>query len=309
MELSIVIPTFRRPAALARCINSCLAQKGLDTLAYELVIVDNCPQKSARKIVQHIASRSCRQIVYTHAPRPGIAHVRNHGVSMARAPFIAFVDDDECADPNWATQLLNAQTKFDADVVFGQVLGVLEGDSAVDPDVVRAFYSTNFRRQSGRVKESGGAGTNNVLLRRERCFQGGHAFNSKLGLFAGEDSLFFMQLARTGATIAWCSEAVTYEMIPFRRTTQAYIFRRCIVRGQSTSLIPSLLSPPNWRAVAWFMMAGATQFLVFGLAAACVALFSRRLTVKVASRALLGLGKVLWMSPFRVNYYGQLGIA
>ena len=309
MELSIVIPTFRRPAALGRCINSCLAQKGLDTLAYELIIVDNCPQKSAREIVQHIASRSCRQIVYTHEPRPGIAHVRNHGVSMARAPFIAFVDDDECADPYWATQLLNAQTKFDADVVFGQVLGVLEGDSGVDPDFVRAFYSTNFRRQSGPVKESGGAGTNNVLLRRERCFQGGHAFNSKLGLFAGEDSLFFMQLARTGATIAWCNEAVTYEMIPFRRTTQAYIFRRCIVRGQSTSLIPSLLSPPNWRAVAWFMMAGATQFLVFGLAAACVALFSRRRTVKVASRALLGFGKVLWMSPFRVNYYGPSGIA
>src|SRR5262245_37197979 len=51
--------------------------------------------------------------------------------SIARAPLIAFVEDDECADPNWATQRLNAQAKFDADVVFGQVLGVLEGDSLV----------------------------------------------------------------------------------------------------------------------------------------------------------------------------------
>jgi hypothetical protein len=98
-------------------------------------------------------------------------------------------------------------------------------------------------------------------------------------------------------------------MIPFRRTTHAYILRRCIVHGQSTALTRSLLRPPEWRAVAWFMMAGAAQFLVFGLAAACVALFSRRWAVKVASRALLGLGKVLWMSPFRINYYGPSGIA
>jgi succinoglycan biosynthesis protein ExoM len=307
MKLSIVIPTFRRPAALRRCINSCLVQAGVNKLAYELVIVDNCSQKSARDIVHDIASRTAQQVVYTHEPRPGIAHARNHGVSTARAPLIAFIDDDECADPKWITQLLNAETKFDADIVFGQVVGIIEGDSSVDPDFVQDFYSINFGRQSGRVKQIGATG--NVLLRRERCFEGGHAFNSKLGFFAGEDTLFFTQLARAGATIAWCREAVTYEMIPFRRTTPAYIWRRCIVRGQSTSLIPSLLRQPEWGAVAWFMMAGAAQFVVFGLTAGCLALFSRRWAVKVASRALLGLGKVLWMSPFRINYYGPPGIA
>jgi tetratricopeptide (TPR) repeat protein len=36
MDVSIVVPTVRRPAApLGCCINSCLAQTGLDTLAYE----------------------------------------------------------------------------------------------------------------------------------------------------------------------------------------------------------------------------------------------------------------------------------
>jgi succinoglycan biosynthesis protein ExoM len=307
MDVSIVVPTFRRPAALSRCINSCLAQTGLDTLAYEVIVVDNCPERSAHDTVHGIASRGCRPIIYTHQPLPGLAHARNHGVSIARAPLIAFIDDDECADPNWVTQLLGAQSKFDADVVFGRVVGVIEENSRADPEFVRDFYSIDFRQQSGPIMDEGGSG--NALLRRKRCFEGGHAFNPQLGFVGGEDVLFFMQLARTGASLVWCREAVTYEMVPFRRTTPAYILRRCIVQGQVTPLTHSLLCPPEWRAVAWFMMTGTAQFFVFGLAAACMALGSRRRAVRMASRAFWGLGKALWMSPFRINYYGPSGTA
>ena len=307
MDVSIVILTFRRPAALSRCIDSCLAQTALDRLAYEVVVVDNCPQSSARDTVHSIASGGRRQIIYTHQPLSGIAHARNHGVSTARAPLIAFIDDDEYADPNWLTHLLHAQSKFDADVVFGRVVGVLEENSSADPEFVRDFYSIDLRQQSGPTMDNGGTGS--VLLRRERCFQGGHAFNPQLGLVGGEDSLFFRQLAGNGATMVWCREAVAYEMIPFRRTTYAYILKRCFFRGHSPPLTHSLLSPPEWHTVAWFMMTGAAQFLVFGLAAACMALASRRLAARMASRAVENLGKALWMSPFRINYYGPSGIA
>jgi len=68
-----------------------------------------------------------------------------------------------------------------------------------------------------------------------------------------------------------------------------------------------MLRPPEWRLVAWFMMAGMLQFLVFGLASACAAPISPRGAVKTASRALTGLGKVFWMAPFRINHYGFSG--
>jgi hypothetical protein len=145
----------------------------------------------------------------------------------------------------------------------------------------------------------------NVLLRRERCFRAGHAFNPKLGYFGGEDGLFFLQLARNEVSMAWCREAVTHEVVPLYRTRYAYIFKRSIIRGQSAPLIYSMLCPPEWRSIAWFMMAGAVQFLVFGLAAACAAPISPSRALRGASRALMGLGKVLWMRPFRiVNHYG-----
>jgi glycosyltransferase involved in cell wall biosynthesis len=283
-------------------MKSCLTQTGLDGLDYEIVIVDNCPQQSARDVVASIARAESVRIVYVHESRPGVAHVRNCGAATARAPLIAFIDDDETAEPNWLAQLLAAQAKFDADIVFGPVLAVTEGNTSADRDFVQEFYSIDCHRPTGPItglKHSG-----NVLLRKERCFREGHAFHPQLGSFGGEDALFFLELARTGASTVWCREAVTHEIIPLLRTTYAYILKRSIIRGQCTSLIYSMLCPPEWRSVAWFMMAGALQFLGFGLVASCAAPISPRRAVRTASRALMGLGKVLWMSPFRINHYG-----
>jgi succinoglycan biosynthesis protein ExoM len=303
LELSIIIPTLRRPDALRRCIGSCLTQTGLDGLDYELVIVDNCPQQSARDVIASIAHAESLRIIYVHEPRPGVAHVRNRGVATAHAPLIAFIDDDQIAEPNWIAHLLAAQAKFDADIVFGPVLAVIEGDSSADRDFVRDFYTTDCQRPSGPIK--GLKHSPNVLFRKERCFREGHAFNPQLGFFGGEDALFFLQLARTDASMVWCREAVTHEIVPLPRTTYAYILKRSIIRGQSTSLIYSMLRPPEWHSVTWFMMAGVLQFLLFGLASACAASISPRRAVRTASRALMGLGKVLWMSPFRIiNHYG-----
>ena len=306
VDLSIIIPTFRRPDALRSCMSSCLAQTGLDGLDYELVIVDNCPQQSARDIVASIARAESQRIIYVHESRPGVAHARNCGVATASAPLIAFIDDDEFAEPNWMAQLVAAQAKFDADIVFGPVLALIEGDSSADRDFIQDFYSIDCQRPSGPItglKHSG-----NVLLRKERCFRGGHAFNPQLGFFGGEDGLFFLQLARTDVSMVWCREAVTHEIVPLLRTSYAYILKRSIIRGQSTPLMYAMLRPPEWRSVAWFMMAGVLQFLVFGLASACAAPISPRRAVRTASRALMGLGKVFWMSPFRIiNHYGLPG--
>jgi succinoglycan biosynthesis protein ExoM len=303
VELSIVIPTFRRPAALRRCIASCITQTGLDGLDYELVIVDNCPQQSARDVVASIQGAEGLRIIYVHERRPGVAHARNCGVATAKAPLIAFIDDDEVAEPNWVAHLLSAQAKFSADVVFGRVLAVIEEDSSADRDFVRDFYTMDCQQPSGPV--TGLKHSSNVLLRKERCFRGEHTFNPQLGFFGGEDALFFLQLTRSDISMVWCREAVTHEIVPPPRTTFAYILQRSLIRGQSTPLIYSMLRPPEWRSVAWFMMAGALQFVAFSLAAAFAAPISPRRALGAGSRALTGLGKVLWMSPFRIiNHYG-----
>jgi hypothetical protein len=228
-------------------------------------------------------------------------------VETAAAPLIAFIDDDEVAHPSWASNLLSAQLTFNADVVFGPVYGVLEEGTRAESDFVKEIYTIDRSQPTGPYRGPGHGG--NVLVHKDRCFANGHIFNPQLGLTGGGDSLFFLELKRAGVSMVWCREAIVYEMVPFRRTTYSYIGKRCFVRGQSVPRNRRMLNPPEWNAVAWFMMTGTIQFVFFSFVAIVSAPVSTRRAANAASRALLGLGKALWMYPFRINFYGSSGSA
>jgi glycosyltransferase involved in cell wall biosynthesis len=53
LEVSIVIPTFRRPEQLCRALESCLDQRIASGQAYEIVVVDNAPEGSAAEVVAY----------------------------------------------------------------------------------------------------------------------------------------------------------------------------------------------------------------------------------------------------------------
>lgn len=51
-DVSVVIPTFRRPHLLRQTVISCLNQKNSLKLDYQIVVVDNSPEKSAQADVE-----------------------------------------------------------------------------------------------------------------------------------------------------------------------------------------------------------------------------------------------------------------
>ena len=71
------------------------------------------------------------QLVYAVEPRRGIPFGRNTAVRTAGdVDFVAFLDDDETADPAWLVELLRVQRTTGADVVTGTVLPVFEAGPA-----------------------------------------------------------------------------------------------------------------------------------------------------------------------------------
>ena len=117
MNVSIVIPTFRRPSSLARALASCAAQtRRNDT---EIIVVDNCPRASAEATVRAAAAKSPVPIRYEREGVAGVAAARNTGVAAAKGSIIVFLDDDQEAEPVWLAELLGAQERYDADAVFG----------------------------------------------------------------------------------------------------------------------------------------------------------------------------------------------
>ena len=141
-DITVLIPTFRRPALLREAIDSALAQQGVSV---EIVVVDDSAEGGARDTVASIADA---RITYLHNDPPSggrPALVRNAGLHLARGRFIHFLDDDDRAVPGFYRA---AVTAFEANPNKGVVFGGIEpfGD---DPKALaheRAFFADAGRR-------------------------------------------------------------------------------------------------------------------------------------------------------------------
>ena len=121
IEISVVVPTYRRPEHLRKTVFSCIAQKYLEG-KFEIIIVDNDEHASARSTVRTITEETKIPILYLQEARAGISWARNAGVAAASGRFIAFLDDDEFATPEWLNSLWTTILTSGADIAFGPVI-------------------------------------------------------------------------------------------------------------------------------------------------------------------------------------------
>jgi GT2 family glycosyltransferase len=118
LRVSVVIPGCGRSALLARSLDA-LERQNLPSHFYEIIVVDDGPHPATRELLAkrralgngrgprltYLASQSVR----------GPSAARNRGWQLARAPVIAFTDNDTVPAPNWLEQGLHAfEDRFDA---------------------------------------------------------------------------------------------------------------------------------------------------------------------------------------------------
>jgi len=118
-HLTVVVCTRERPAALSRCLDSLLAQA---YPRFRVLVVDNAPATGATKdVVAEAAARG--PVDYLVAPLPGLSRARNVAVGAAAGEILAWLDDDEVADPFWLVEVARALADHpEADVVSGVVV-------------------------------------------------------------------------------------------------------------------------------------------------------------------------------------------
>lgn len=109
LDLSVVMPTYRRPDLLARCLGALLAQT-LPADRFEVIVVDDGQEDRCREQVERVAATpGAPAIRYLRAASGrGPAVARNAGWRAATAPLVAFTDDDTLPDPQWLARGLAA---------------------------------------------------------------------------------------------------------------------------------------------------------------------------------------------------------
>jgi cellulose synthase/poly-beta-1,6-N-acetylglucosamine synthase-like glycosyltransferase len=122
--VSVVVPTFKRPMLLSRCLEALLAQDFPST-DYEVIIVDDAASEQTRCQVEQYAKRAemeghtIRYFAVTESHGPAAA--RNIGLYAACGDIIAFTDDDCIPSPGWLKAGVKALTD-DAVAVAGHII-------------------------------------------------------------------------------------------------------------------------------------------------------------------------------------------
>lgn len=110
--ISVIMLTYNREALASRAIESILAQTYQD---FEFIIVDNGSTDRSGQIADGYAKTDSR-IHVIHRVRGNIGAGRNTGLDAARGEYIAFIDDDDWAEPDFLEFLLDLIQTYRADV-------------------------------------------------------------------------------------------------------------------------------------------------------------------------------------------------
>jgi glycosyltransferase involved in cell wall biosynthesis len=122
-DVSVVISTYNRAPSLVLTLESLVRQETPPDLHYEIIVVDNNSTDNTRAVVEGMRLRGFTRLLYYFESRQGVSYGRNAGISIARAPIVAFTDDDNDVSPAWvATIKATLDAHPEVDVLGGPIL-------------------------------------------------------------------------------------------------------------------------------------------------------------------------------------------
>jgi GT2 family glycosyltransferase len=100
--LSVIIPTYNRPAPLTACLNA-LARVDYPRDRFEVLVVDDGGDMSPAATVDEFRERLTVELL--SPPHGGPAKARNFAAERAKGDFLVFVDDDCLVAPDFLERL------------------------------------------------------------------------------------------------------------------------------------------------------------------------------------------------------------
>lgn len=219
-SVSVIIPTFNRPAQLRECVLA-LSRSSLPFARFEVVVVDDGSAVPLHRALSDIPGLDIRSIRQANA---GPAAARNAGAAAARAPFLAFTDDDCQPAATWLEVLLRAHVAAPAAALGGRTINALSENVFSDTSQLLLQYMYD------RLNRDPGAAaffaSNNFAVPREGYLALG-GFDRGFPRAAGEDRDFCARWSGSGRALSYCPEAEVLhahrlDLVTFLRQHFAY---------------------------------------------------------------------------------------
>lgn len=140
-RIAAIICTHNRDEYLGAAIDSLLAQT-LPPEDYEIIVIDNASTDRTPEIVQ--ARSPQPHLTYIYEETLGLSVARNTGAQVAKAPILAYLDDDAVASPGWLAELLKGFDHNDKLAIAGGKVTLIWPEGSTIPPWLSVGLSENL---------------------------------------------------------------------------------------------------------------------------------------------------------------------
>jgi glycosyltransferase involved in cell wall biosynthesis len=206
--LTVIICTYNRAFILEDCLNS-LACQNVSLNLFHVLVINNNSTDDTRKVAERYAG-NLPGFRVVDEPRQGLACARNRGLIEAQTEWVAFLDDDAKARPDWVAAILDAIGEDDFDGFGGPYYAWHRFGPA--PNWFDPAWGTYAPEQTyGPLTEAHIPG-GNCALRREYAIVAGN-FPEDLGMSGkkcayGEETLLFERMRKRGFRLGFVPKMI-----------------------------------------------------------------------------------------------------
>ena len=254
-KISLVICTYNRSGYLPGSLESIHLQT-IDKNLFEIVVIDNASTDDTARIIQEFISENpSLHISYYFEKNKGLSFARNRGITEARSPLIAYVDDDVILTPDYLKELLSFFDKNPtAAGAGGKVIPKYE--SGTEPVWMNKYlagfvgnvnHGTDVKLFTPSMKYPAGC---NMIYKKDILLKAG-GFNNDLK-FRSDDKYIFYKVHEVSDQIYYLPDACLYHYIDSYRLdlknfktlylkTGNEEKRRLLSEGNKTGLLKKLI--------------------------------------------------------------------
>lgn len=181
---SVVIPLYNKEKTIENTILSVLEQ---DYSNFEVVIVDDGSTDKSLEVAKSFQDKRIR--VYSNKHK-GVSVARNFAVAKSNFEYIAFLDADDCWEPQYLSSMIELINKYPNCALYGSAYHVIKSkDKEVIGNTIKEGMITNyfFERLQQRIMR-----TSATIVRKDifNCVGG-----FPVGMVGGEDEYTWTKIA------------------------------------------------------------------------------------------------------------------
>ena len=239
--ISVVICTYNRAKHLYCALRS-ISEQTCPVGRFEVIVVDNNSKDETREVVVRFQNQ-LPNLFYVLEEEQGLSVARNRSLKEARAPLVAFLDDDARAEPDWLDKMVAAfETVTPKPTVVGGRVWLDWGDEGKGPKWLPQRYLSlysyldhgNSARFLSRKDYLVGA---NIAFRRHKLLELG-GFDTHLGrkgtvLLSGEETAVIAKCHDADQPVYYEPDAVVWHTVQGERQRRRWLLRRMFWDGAS----------------------------------------------------------------------------